>query len=78
MSLPFRAERQLGAIGKVGILARNPSVRHTLRPTRSPIDPKDATRMLACCSHATSRKSPGHLDWQRIFGTTAPLQLRRA
>jgi acyl transferase domain-containing protein/thioesterase domain-containing protein/acyl carrier protein len=60
-----------GAIGKVGILARNPSVAAHLEANGvHPIDPKDATRMLRLLlTRNVAQIALAHLDWQRIFGT---------
>jgi acyl transferase domain-containing protein/thioesterase domain-containing protein/acyl carrier protein len=59
-----------GAIGQVGILARNPSVAAHLEANGvHSIDPLEATRMLgAMLAHNITQVAFAHLDWQRIFG----------
>jgi acyl transferase domain-containing protein/thioesterase domain-containing protein/acyl carrier protein len=66
-----------GAIGQVGILARNPSVAAHLEANGvHPIDPAEATRMLGLLlTRDVAQIAFAHLDWQRVFGaarTTPP------
>jgi NAD(P)-dependent dehydrogenase (short-subunit alcohol dehydrogenase family)/acyl carrier protein len=58
-----------GAIGQVGILARNPSVAaHLVANGIHPIDPKEATRMLGLLlTREIAQITFAQFDWQRIF-----------